>query len=219
MPPSPPPEVPPRGAYRQVVAAPTRDRLALRAGRALRLHHHRQPPGPSPIVGQASTAGQGCPGARARQPRLFPQGTRQSTQGRGWGEGFARPGQGEDAGGRGGVALPTATGAARQRLGPRTRGRNEGRVGGAGGSRAQAQAQERAARGVSRRTPTRKTLRPRASPFQGACRQVRPRGEERCEVWPCAFGAGRTPHRAPHALPIPLLGCVLAYSLYTSLFA
>jgi hypothetical protein len=29
----------------------------------------------------------------------------------------------------------------------------------------------------------------------------------------------RTTHRAPHALPIHLLCCVLAYSLYKSLFA
>jgi hypothetical protein len=34
-----------------------------------------------------------------------------------------------------------------------------------------------------------------------------------------AFGAVRTTHRAAHALPIHLLGCLLVYSLYKSLIA
>ena len=35
----------------------------------------------------------------------------------------------------------------------------------------------------------------------------------------CAFEAVRTTHRAAHALPIHLLCCLLAYSLYKSLIA
>jgi hypothetical protein len=35
----------------------------------------------------------------------------------------------------------------------------------------------------------------------------------------CAFGVGRTTHRATHALPIHLLCGLLAYSLYKSLIA
>ena len=56
-----------------------------------------------------------------------------------------------------------------------------------------------------------------ASQFQLACLQLRYRVEELFEFLKYAFGAVRTTHRAAHALPIHLLCCFLAYSLYKSL--
>ena len=58
-----------------------------------------------------------------------------------------------------------------------------------------------------------------ASQFQLACLQLRHRVEELFEFMKGAFGAVRTTHRAAHALPIHLLCCLLAYSLYKSLIA
>jgi len=68
-------------------------------------------------------------------------------------------------------------------------------------------------------TPTRKNLRHLASQFQVACLQLRHPVEELFAFLKIAFGAVRTPHRAAHALPIHLLSCLLAYSLYKSLLA
>ena len=51
------------------------------------------------------------------------------------------------------------------------------------------------------------------------CLQVRYRVEELCAFLKTAFGAVRTTHRAAQALPIHLLGCLLAYSLYKSMLA
>jgi hypothetical protein len=58
-----------------------------------------------------------------------------------------------------------------------------------------------------------------ASPFQLACLRLRHRGKELFDFLTGAFGAVRTTHRAAYALPIHLLGCLLAYSLYKSLIA
>jgi hypothetical protein len=90
---------------------------------------------------------------------------------------------------------------------------------GDGGSRPQAQAREVAQRGVSLLTPTRTPMRHRARQFQLACLQLRHRGEEIFAFLNLAFGACRTTHRAAYALPIPLLGCLLAYPLYKALIA
>jgi hypothetical protein len=95
----------------------------------------------------------------------------------------------------------------------------EGVVVGDGGSLSQTQATDLAQRGVYLLPATRKNMRPVASQFQLACRQLRPRVEELLEFMKGAFGAVRTTHRAAHALPIHLLGCLLAYSLSKSLIA
>ena len=58
-----------------------------------------------------------------------------------------------------------------------------------------------------------------ASQFQLACLQLRHRVKEIFAFLKNAFGAVRTTHRAAHALPIHLLCCLLAYSLYKSLIA
>jgi hypothetical protein len=88
---------------------------------------------------------------------------------------------------------------------------------GDGGDLSQAKAKDLAQRGVSLLTPTRKTMRHLASQFQLACLQLRHRVEEGFAFLKNAFGATRTTPRTVHALPIHLLCCFLAYSLYKSL--
>jgi hypothetical protein len=89
---------------------------------------------------------------------------------------------------------------------------------GDGGYLSQARAKELAQRGVYLLTATRKNMRYVASQFQVTCRQLRHRVEELFEFMkrafkPCARRIAR------HALPIHLLGCFLAYSLYEALIA
>ena len=95
----------------------------------------------------------------------------------------------------------------------------DGIVVGDGGSLSQAKARELARRGVYLLTPTRKNMRHLASQLQLACLQLRHRVEELFAFLQNAFGAVRTTPRAVHALPIHLLSCLLAYSLYKSLIA
>ena len=136
----------------------------------------------------------------------------------GW-YGFKLPVPWDEAGRLCGFDLTTATVDDRKLLDPLTRGLQDGLVLGDGGSLSQAKAKELAARGVYLLTTTRKHRRPLASQVQVACLQLRPRVEEVCAFLKNAFGAARTTPRAAHALPIHLLGCVLAYSLYKSLIA
>jgi hypothetical protein len=88
---------------------------------------------------------------------------------------------------------------------------------GDGGYLSPAKAKELVARGVYLLTTTRKTMRHATTPFQSACLYLRPRVEEIFAFLETALGAARTTHRAAPALPIHLLYCLLAYSLYTSL--
>ena len=125
----------------------------------------------------------------------------------------------EEAGRLGGLDLPTATVDDRKLLTPLTRWLKDGIVVGDGGYLSPAKATELGARGVYLLTATRKHRRRLASQFQLACLQLRPRVEELFAFLKNAFGAVRTTHRANHALPIHLLGCLLAYSLYQSLIA
>jgi hypothetical protein len=64
-----------------------------------------------------------------------------------------------------------------------------------------------------------RTMRKVASHFQLACLQARHRSEELFAFLKCSFGLIRTTHHAPHALPIHLPVCLLAYSLYKQLIA
>src|SRR5262249_25780505 len=66
-------------------------------------------------------------------------------------------------------------------------------------------------------TPTRKNMRHLAPHFQLTCPQLHHRGEEVFAVLQTAFDIVRTTHRAAYALPIHLLGCLLAYLLSKSL--
>lgn len=211
-------EFPTLGAYSTCVEATKRYSIELRALLALMLHRNRQTHGRYPRVLQDSTAIKVCHVARARQQRIFQQWARKSKNGMGGWYGFKLHGQCDDAGRLCGFDLTTATVADRKLLGPLTRWMKEGIIVGDGGYLSQAKAKELAARGVYLLTPTRKNRRQLASPFQFACLQLRPRVEELFEFLKCAFGAVRTTHRAPHALPIHLLCCLLAYSLYKSLF-
>jgi hypothetical protein len=95
----------------------------------------------------------------------------------------------------------------------------DGIVVGDGDYLSQAKAKELAARGVYLLTATRKNMRHLASQFQLACLSLRHRVEELFEFLKGSFGAERTTHRAAYALPIHLLCCLLAYSLYKSLIA
>jgi hypothetical protein len=94
-----------------------------------------------------------------------------------------------------------------------------GSVVGARGYLSAAKAYELGSRGVYVFTGIRKNMRPLASQFQLACLQARHRIEELFEFLKCAFGLVRSTHRASYALPIHLLVCFLASSLYKQLIA
>ena len=213
------PEFPTLGAYSKFVEATTRYSVELRALLALVLHRNRQAQGPYPIVLQDSTALAVCHVARARQHRTFRDWARKSKNGMGWWYGFKLHVQGDEAGRLCSFDLTTATVDDRKLLDPLTRWMKDGIVVGDGGYLSQAKAKELAQRGVYLLTATRKNMRHVASQFQLACLQLRHRVEEVFAFLKNAFGAVRTSHRAAHALPIHLLCCLLAYSLYKSLIA
>jgi Transposase DDE domain len=212
-------EFPSLGSYSKFVEATTRYSMELRALLALILHRNRQAQGPYPIVLQDSTAIAVCHVARARQHRTFQAWARKSKNGMGWWYGFKLHVQCDDAGRLCGFDLTTATVKDRKVLDPLTRWLTTGIVVGDGGYLSQAKAQELAQRGVYLLTPTRKNMRHLANSFQLACLQLRHRVEEVFAFLKNAFDAVRTTHRAAHALPIHLLSCLLAYSLYKSLIA
>lgn len=62
-------------------------------------------------------------------------------------------------------------------------------------------------------------MRKLASPFQLACLQARHRTEELFEFLKFFVELVRSTHQTPYTLPIPLLVCFLAYSLYKQLIA
>ena len=210
-------EFPDLGAYSKFVEATNRYSVELRALLALMLHRNRQAQGPYPIVLQDSTASAVCHVARARQHRTLRTWARKSKNGMGWWYGFKLHVQCDEAGRLCGFDLTTATVDDRKLLEPLTRWMKDGIVVGDGGYLSQAKATELGARGVYLLTATRKNMRHLASQFQLACLQLRHRVEEVFEFMKGAFGAVRTTHRAAHALPIHLLCCLLAYSLYKSL--
>jgi hypothetical protein len=193
--------------------------VELRALLTLILHRNRQAQGPYPLVRQDSTAIEVGHVARARQHRPFRDWARKSQNGRGWWYGVKLHVHCDEAGRLCGCELTTATVDDRKLLDPLTRWMQDGLGVGDGGSLSQAKARELAQRGVSLLTATRKNMRHGASQFQLACLHLRPRVEELLEFMKCAFGAVRTTHRAAHALPLHLLGSLLAYSLYKSLIA
>jgi hypothetical protein len=212
-------EFPTLGAYSKFVEATNRYSVELRALLALTLHRNRQAQGAYPIVLQDSTALAVCHIARARQHRTFREWARKSKNGMGWWSGFKLHVQCDEAGRLCAFDLTAATVDDRKLLDPLTRWLKDGLVVGDGGYLSQAKAKELAARGVYLLTPTRKNMRRLASQFQLACLQLRHRVEELFAFLKGAFGAPRTTHRAAHALPIHLLCCLLAYSLYKSLIS
>jgi Transposase DDE domain len=213
------PEFPTLGAYSKFVDATNRYSVELRALLALWLHRNRQAQGRYPIVLQDSTAIAVCHIARVRQHRTFRPGARKSKNGMGWWYGFKLHVQCDEAGRLCGFDLTTATVDDRKLLEPLTRWMHDGIVVGDGGYLSKAKAHDLAQRGVYLLTPTRKNMRSLASPFQLACLRLRHRVEELFDFLKVAFGAVRSTHRAAYALPIHLLGCLMAYSLYNSLFA
>jgi hypothetical protein len=212
-------EFPTLGAYSKFVEATNRYSVELRALLALTLHRNRQAQGAYPIVLQDSTALAVCHIARARQHRTFREWARKSKNGMGWWYGFKLHVQCDEAGRLCAFDLTAATVDDRKLLDPLTRWLKDGLVVGDGGYLSPAKAKELAARGVYLLTPTRKNMRRLASQFQLACLQLRHRVEELFAFLKGAFGAPRTTHRAAHALPIHLLCCLLAYSLYKSLIS
>lgn len=212
-------EFPNLGAYSKFVEATNRYSVELRALLALMLHRNRQAQSAYPLVFQDSTAIAVCHVARARQHRVFRHWARKSKNGMGWWYGFKLHVQCDESGRLCGFELTTATVDDRQLLNPLTRWMKNGIVVGDGGYLSQAKATELAARGVYLLTPTRKNMRHLASQFQLACLQLRHRVEEIFAFLKNAFGVVRTTHRAPYALPLHLLCCLLAYSLYKSLIA
>jgi IS5 family transposase len=212
-------EFPTLGAYSKFIEASNRYSVELRALLALILYRNRQAQGPYPIVLQDSTAVAVCHIARERQHRTFRDWARKSKNGMGWWYAFKLHVQCDEAGRLCGFDLTTATVDDRKLLAPLTRWMKEGIVVGDGGYLSQAKAKELAQRGVYLLTATRKNMRHLASQFQLACLSLRHRVEEFFEFLKGAFGAERTTHRAAYALPIHLLCCLLAYSLYKSLIA
>jgi hypothetical protein len=157
--------------------------------------------------------------ARARQHRTFQAWARKSKNGMGWWCGFKLHVQCDEAGRRCGFELTTATVDDRKLLDPLTRWLKAGIVVGDGGYLSRTRARALAQRSVYLLTTTRKTMRHVASQFQLVCLQLRHRVEELFALMKGAFGAVRTTHRAAYALPIHLLCCLLASSLYKSLIA
>jgi hypothetical protein len=183
------------------------------------LHRHRHAQGAYPIVLHDATAVEVGHIARERQHRTFRDWARKSKNGMGWWYGFKLHVQCDEAGRLSGFDLTTATVDDRNLRAPLTRWRRDGIVVGEGGYLSRAKAKELAQRGGYLLTATRKNMRHLASQFQLACLVLRHRVEEIFAFLKNAFGAVRTTHRAAHALPIHLLGCLLAYSLYKSLIA
>jgi hypothetical protein len=193
--------------------------VELRGLLALILAHNRQAHPSYPIVFQDSTALPVCKVARASQPRTFRAWARKSKNGRGWWYGFKVHVQCEEEGRLCAFDLTTASVDDRRLLEPLTRWMPSGIVVGERGSLSEAKAYELGSRGVYVLTGIRKTMRKLASQFQLACLQARHRIEELFEFLKCAFGLVRSTHRASYALPIHLLVCLLAYSLYKQLIA
>jgi hypothetical protein len=212
-------DFPALGSYSKFVDATNRYSIELRGLLALILQHNRQAQYGSPIVLQDSTTVAVCKVVRARQHRTFRDWTRKSKTGSGWWFGFKLHIQCDTEGRLCAFDLTTATVDDRKLLAPLTRWIGAGIVVGDSGYLSQARARELAARGISLITTTRKNMRTLASQFQLACLQLRHRVEELFEFLKCAFGLVRTTHRAPYALPIHLLVCLLAYSLYKRLSA
>jgi hypothetical protein len=210
-------DFPALGAYSKFVEATNRYSVEVRALLTLVLQRNRRAQGPYPIVLQDSTALAVCHIARVAQHRTFRTWARKSKNGMGWWYGFKLHVQCDEHGRLCAFELTTATVDDRKLLQPLTRWLKDGIVVGDGGYLSQAKAKELAARGVYLVTTTRKNMRSLASQFQLACLQLRHRVEELFAFLKNAFGASRTTHRAAYALPIHLLSCLLAYSLYKSL--
>ena len=212
-------EFPTLGSYSKFVEATNRYTVELRGLLALSLAHNRQAHQPYPGVFQDSTALPVCKVARATQPRTFQAWARKSKPGMGWWYGFKVHVQCDEEGRLCAFDLTTASVDDRKLLEPLTRWMATGIVVGDRGYLSEAKAYELGSRGVYVLTGIRKTMRKLASPFQLACLQARHRIEELFAFLKCAFGLVRSTHRASYALPIHLLVCFLAYSLYKQLIA
>jgi len=212
-------DFPASGSYSKFVEATNRYNGELRGLLALLLQHNRQAQHGYPIVLQDSAAVAVCKVVRARQHRTFRAWARKSKTGSGWWYAFKLHVQCDTEGRLCAFDLTTATVDDRKLLAPLTRWIRDGIVVGDSGYLSQAKARELAAPGIYLITTTRKNMRALASQFQLACLQLRHRVEELFEFLKCAFGLVRTTHRAPYALPIHLLMCLLAYSLYKRLSA
>jgi hypothetical protein len=210
-------EFPRLGSYSKFVEATNRYVVELRGLLALILAHNRQAHPSYPIVFQDSTALPVCKVVRARQHRTFRAWARKSKTGSGWWYGFKVHVQCDEEGRLCAFDLTTASVDDRRLLEPLTRWMQSGIVVGDRGYLSEAKAYELGSRGVYVLTGIRKNMRKLASQFQLACLQARHRIEELFEFLKCAFGLVRSTHRASYALPIHLLVCFLAYSLYKQL--
>jgi Transposase DDE domain len=212
-------EFPGLGSYSKFVEATNRYTVELRGLLALILAHNRQVHQPYPVVFQDSTALPVCKVARASHHRTFQAWARKSKNGMGWWYGFKVHVQCDEEGRLCAFDLTTASVDDRRLLEPLTRWMATGIVVGDGGYLSEAKAYELGSRGVYLLTGIRKNMRKLASQFQLACLQARHRIEELFEFLKCSFGLVRSTHRASYALPIHLLVCFLAYSLYKQLIA
>jgi hypothetical protein len=207
------------GAYSKFVEATNRYMVEVRGLLALILAHNRQAHHSYPVVFQDSTALPVCKVARASQHKTFRDWARKAKSGSGWWYGFKLHVQCDEEGRLCAFDLTTASVDDRKLLEPLTRWMSTGIVVGDRGYISEAKAYELGSRGVYVLTTIRKNMRKLASQFQLACLRARHRIEELFAFLKGAFGLVRSTHRAAYALPLHVLVCFLAYSLYKQLIA
>ncbi len=204
--------------YSKFVAAT--NRIVREAGALLgqQLQHNRAAQQAHALVLQDTTPVTVCKVARAKQQRTFKLHARKSRNGSGYWYGFKLHAQCDQHGRLCAVRLTAANVDDRQLLDPLSDWISRGIVVSDRGYSSQDRARELGRRGIHLYTPNRKNMKKLATPFQVACLQARQRIEELFEFLKCCFGLIRSTHRAEHAFAIHLLVCLLAYSLFNSLF-
>jgi IS5 family transposase len=174
---------------------------------------------PYPVVVQDSTPVPVCKVVRAIAHKTFAKGARKSRTRSGWWYGFKLHLQCDEDGRVLGLRVTAANVDDRRVLDQMTAWMASGILVGDAGYVSKAKAEELGARGVTLVTGIRKNMKKLATAFDLACLRARRRVEEVFGFLKSSFGLVRSTHRAPYALPILLLACVLAYCLFKELFA
>jgi IS5 family transposase len=174
---------------------------------------------PYPVVFQDSTSVPVCKVVRAIAHKTFAKGARKSRNRSGWWYGFKLHLQCDEEGRVLGLRVTAGNVDDRRVLDQMTAWMASGILVGDAGYVSAAKAEELGARGVKLVTGIRKNMKKLATAFDLACLRARRRVEEVFGFLKCSFGLVRSTHRAPYALPIHLLACVLAYCLFKEFFA
>ena len=174
---------------------------------------------PYPVVFQDSTPVPVCRAVRAIAHKTFAKGARKSRNRSGWWHGFKLHIQCDEQGRILCLRVTAGNLDDRRVLDEMTAWMTTGILVSDSGYVSQAKAEQLGARGVKYVTSIRKNRKKLATQFDLACLRARRRVEEVFGFLKCSFGLVRSTHRAPHALPIHILACVLAYCLFKELFA